>query len=84
MEPAAGGGTTLLRLSDIDVGTPVRVVEIDAARATVRHCLALGLTVGTELVVQQRRGHAVVVAADGNRVALGAEIAERIIAERVG
>ena len=70
-------------LSDTPVGQRVRLVEIDGGKQLARRLLALGLTVGSEIEVLQHRGRGVVVAKEGNRVALGKGIAEKIRAVRL-
>ncbi len=70
-------------LSDTPVGQKVRLVEIDGGKQLARRLLALGLTVGSEIEVLQHRGRGVVVAKEGNRVALGKGIAEKIRAVRL-
>ena len=59
----------------------MRLVSIQGGRLLTRRLLALGLTVGNELEVLHRRGGGVVVGKDGNRVALGRGVAEKLIAE---
>ncbi|HFQ14043.1 MAG TPA: ferrous iron transport protein A [Gammaproteobacteria bacterium] len=70
-------------LSDTPVGQRVRLVEIDGGKQLARRLLALGLTVGSEIEILQHRGRGVVVAKEGNRVALGKGIAEKIRAVRL-
>jgi ferrous iron transport protein A len=68
-------------LSETPVGQKVRLVAVDGGRQLVRRLLALGLSIGSEVVILHRRGRGVVVARDGNRVALGRGIAEKLHAE---
>jgi len=68
-------------LSEILVGQKVRLVAVDGGRQLVRRLLSLGLCIGTEVEVLHHRGHGVVVAREGNRVALGKGIAEKLRAE---
>ena len=70
-------------LSDTPVGQKVRLVSISGGKQLVRRLLALGLTVGSELEVLHHRGRGVVVAKQGNRVALGKGIAEKIHAVKL-
>jgi ferrous iron transport protein A len=65
-------------LSNIPAGTRIRLVSIPGGRQLNRRLLALGLTVGTEMDVLHRRGRGVVVARNGNRVAIGSGIAEKL------
>ncbi len=68
-------------LIETPVGQKVRVVSIDGGRQLVRRLLSLGLSVGAEIEVLHHRGRGVVVARQGNRVALGKGIAEKLRAE---
>jgi ferrous iron transport protein A len=68
-------------LSETPVGLKVRLVAIDGGRQLTRRLLALGLTLGSEVEVLHHRGRGVVVAKQGNRVALGKGIAEKLQAE---
>ncbi len=81
MDAVVDGQSTALPLSDVGVGRSVRVTEIRSGTDMVHRCLALGITVGTVLTVRRRRGRGVVVASGGNRVAIGAEVAEQIVTE---
>jgi ferrous iron transport protein A len=47
----------------------------------VLRLLSLGLSVGTEIEILHHRGRAVVVGNQGNRVALGAGMADKVRAE---
>ena len=49
----------------------------------MRRLLALGITQGNELEVLHHRGGGVVVGRDGNRVALGTGVAEKLEIEVV-
>jgi len=44
-----------------------------------RRLLSLGLRIGSRIKVIQHRGKGVVVACEGNRVALGGGVADRIL-----
>lgn len=68
-------------LSEMLVGQKVRLVGVDGGRQLVRRLLSLGLSVGAEVEVLHMRGRGVVVAREGNRVALGRGIAEKLRAE---
>lgn len=68
-------------LSETPVGARIRVVGIDGGRALIRRLLSLGLSVGAEFEVLHHRGRAVVVGSHGNRVALGAGMADKVRAE---
>lgn len=49
----------------------------------IRRLLGLGLTIGTEIDVVQRRGRAVVVGRAGNRVAIGESVSHHLLVERL-
>lgn len=68
-------------LSAFPVGKRVRLITINGGRLLTRRLLALGLTVGNELEILHRRSGGVVVGRDGNRVALGRGVADKLIAE---
>jgi len=70
-------------LSDTPVGRKVRLVAINGGKQLTRRLLSLGLSVGSELEVLHHRGRGVVVAKQGNRVALGKGIAEKLHAVNV-
>jgi len=70
-----------LRLSSVPVGRRVRLVSIDGGRQLMRRLLALGLSVGDEFDVLHHRGGGVVVGKNGNRVALGGSIADKLMIE---
>lgn len=68
-------------LSEMLVGQKVRLVAVDGGRQLVRRLLSLGLSIGAEVEVLHHRGRGVVVAREGNRVALGRGVAEKLHAE---
>lgn len=68
-------------LSELGEGGKGRIREIRGGRNVTRRLLSLGLRVGTEIRVVQRRGGGVVVANEGNRVALGAGVADKLIVD---
>lgn len=70
-------------LSKIPAGMTVRLVSIDGGRQLTRRLLSLGITLGSELEILHHRGHGVVIGQNGNRVALGRGIAEKLQAEKV-
>ena len=74
----------LCPLVDLSAGQTCRVVGIDGDRALVKRLLGLGLRLGSEVCIVQRRGQDVVVASAGNRIALGGTIARHLRVERVG
>jgi ferrous iron transport protein A len=66
-------------LTALDIGTRARIAAIDGGGKLTRRLMGLGLRVGSEISVLQRRGRGVVVSSAGTRVALGGSIASRVI-----
>lgn len=67
-------------LSDVESGTRVRVVRLNGGEGFRGKVISLGLIPGKEIVVQSfsRKGP-LVVQIDGSRVALGRELAGRVL-----
>ena len=72
-----------LPLSEMAIGQRLRLVGVLGGNRLKRRLLALGLNVGGELEIVQRRGGGVVLARGGNRVALGAGIAQKLYVEPI-
>lgn len=70
-------------LSDIPKGDKIRLAQINGGRKLSRRLLALGISLGNELEVLHQRSSGVVVAKEGNRVALGAGVAEKMLVEKL-
>ncbi|MCB1725128.1 MAG: ferrous iron transport protein A [Gammaproteobacteria bacterium] len=68
-------------LNELAVGQRMRLVRVLGGQRLKRRLLALGLNIGGELEVVQRRGGGVVLARGGNRVALGAGVAQKLFGE---
>ncbi|MCU7809589.1 MAG: ferrous iron transport protein A [Candidatus Thiodiazotropha sp. (ex Semelilucina semeliformis)] len=66
-------------LAKLPVGSHVCIKRILGGRHLVHRLLSLGLRVGSEIELTQRRGGGVVVANAGTRVALGAGVAEKLL-----
>ena len=73
----------MVRLSELPLGQRLRLVHIDGGRQLKQRLMALGISVGGELRIVQRRPGGVVVARSGSRVALGQGIAHKLMAEVV-
>jgi Fe2+ transport system protein FeoA len=73
----------LVPLSELAIGQRLRLLRVVGGQRLQRRLLALGLSLGGEIEVVQRRGGGVVVARDGNRVALGSGIAQKLLGEPV-
>ena len=72
-----------LPLSEMAIGQRLRLVGVLGGNRLKRRLLALGLNVGGELEIVQRRGGGVVLARGGNRVALCAGIAQKLYVEPI-
>jgi ferrous iron transport protein A len=77
----AGAVSQLVSLNELPVGQRVRLVRVDGGQRLQRRLLALGLCIGGEVKLVQRRGGGVVLARGGNRVALGEGVAHKLYAE---
>jgi ferrous iron transport protein A len=64
-------------------GKRARIVEIRGGQKVTRRLLSLGLRVGSEVEVLHHRGHGVVVASDGNRIALGGGVADKLLMQLI-
>ncbi len=69
----------LVKLSGLPVGSRACIKRVVGGRLLVHRLLSLGLRVGSEIELLQRRGSGVVVACQGSRVALGAGVAEKLL-----
>ncbi len=70
-------------LSQAAPGQHVRLVRIKGDRLLTRRLRALGLSIGNEVDVLHHRKGDVVVGKGGNRLALGHDIAERLLIEKL-
>jgi ferrous iron transport protein A len=70
-------------LSEIQKGATVRLVSIDGNRQLVRRLLSMGITLGVEVEILHHRGQGVVIGRNGNRVALGKGIVDKLQAEKI-
>lgn len=70
-------------LSSMAKGRKVRLNAIVGGRGLNRRLLSLGISLGSEfeIITHQRMG--VVLARDGNRVALGTGIAQKLMVEAI-
>lgn len=70
-------------LGKIPTGETVRLVSIDGNHQLIRRLLSLGITPGVEVEILHHRGQGVVIGRNGNRVALGKSIVDKLQAEKV-
>jgi ferrous iron transport protein A len=68
-----------LKLSTVPIGQPVRLAKIDAGRRLTHRLTELGLTPGVELTVIQNTGGPLLISVRGSRIALGREMARKIL-----
>ena len=70
-------------LTDMSVGSKVRLNAIKGDKALSRRLLSLGISLGSQFEIINQRGKGVVVAREGNRVAFGASIANKLLVEEI-
>lgn len=68
-------------LSNVPVGKHIRVNAIQGGKSMVRKLLSLGISLGSEFEIINQRGDGIVLAREGNRVALGASISSQLLVE---
>ncbi len=79
VNPDSAISEELIPLARLPVGCRARIKRIMGGRHLVHRLLSLGLRMGTDIELIQRRGAGVVVANQGARVALGAGVAEKLL-----
>lgn len=70
-------------LMKIRSGDSARIAEIHGGKQMVRRMLSLGIRVGSVVDVLNHRGKGIVVGNAGMRIALGSDIADKLIVEPV-
>ncbi len=70
-------------LGQMPVEGRAKITKITANRFIVRRLLGLGLRIGSEITLLHHRGKGVVVAIDGNRIALGDGVADKLQIEPI-
>jgi ferrous iron transport protein A len=65
-------------LAQLAVGDKAKITKITANRFIIRRLLGLGLRTGSEISLLHHRGKGVVVAVDGNRIALGDGVTDKL------
>ena len=65
------------------MGVPLRIEAIQADKATEKRLLSMGMPLGTLVEILHRRGAAVVLAVGGARLAVGSDMARRILVEPI-
>jgi Fe2+ transport system protein FeoA len=68
-------------LDQLAVGKQAFISEIRTDRQSARRLLSLGIRVGSMIKVTQQRNKGVVIACDGNRVALGGSVARQLFTQ---
>ncbi|MCG7862794.1 MAG: ferrous iron transport protein A [Candidatus Thiodiazotropha endolucinida] len=79
MVPDSTISEELISLARLPIGRRAKIKRIMGGRHLVHRLLSLGLRMGSEIELIQRRGAGVVVANQGARVALGAGVAEKLL-----
>lgn len=67
-----------IALNAIPAGTRVKLNAISGGRNLTRRLLSLGINLDNEFEVMRQNGPGTVLARDGNRIALGSGIAEKL------
>ena len=70
-------------LSEIPSGVRVRLNTIEGGKALKRRLMSLGICIGSEFEIVNQRKNGVVVAREGNRVALGVGVTDKLIVEKI-
>ncbi len=70
-------------LGQLPIGSRAKITKIAANRFIVRRLLGLGLRIGSEISVLHHRGKGVVVAIEGNRIALGDGVTDKLHIEPI-
>jgi ferrous iron transport protein A len=83
MSPQKTATDQLIALAKLPVGSRACIKRILGGRQLVHRLLGLGLRVGSEVELTQRRGAGVVVANAGSRIALGAGVAEKLLVQPI-
>ena len=68
-------------LNQLAVDKLALISEIRVDRQTARRLIGLGIRIGSRITVTQQRAKGVVVACDGNRVALGGAVASKLFTQ---
>ena len=84
MKPPSNRSPAGTPLCELSVGERARIAKINGDRSMARRLMGLGLRVGSEVSVLQHRNRGVVLASAGNRVALGAGVADKLIMDPLG
>ncbi len=79
-DKAQSGPSTL---GQLPIGGRAKIIKINANRFIVRRLLGLGLRIGSEISLLHHRGKGVVVAIEGNRIALGDGVVEKLHIEPI-
>lgn len=66
-------------LSQASIGKAMALSAIEGDHLLIKRLLGLGIRVGSQLTLTQRRGAGVIVANQGARIALGLGLARRLL-----
>ena len=70
-------------LGQLPIGGRAKITKINANRFIIRRLIGLGLRVGSEISILHHRGKGVVVAIEGNRIALGDGVTDKLLIEPI-
>ncbi len=70
-------------LGQLPIGGRAKIIKIDANRFIIRRLIGLGLRVGSEISILHHRGKGVVIAIEGNRIALGDGVTDKLLIEQI-
>jgi len=70
-----------LLVSDIPAGKKFRLNAIKGGKELARRLRSLGINLGSEFEVIERQRNGVVLAREGNRIAIGNSIASQLLVE---
>jgi len=70
-----------LPLGKAPIQVPLRIIAVRAGKALEKRMISLGMPLGTEVEIIQRRGQSVVLVVGSSRIALGTGMVSKIMVE---
>lgn len=70
-------------LREAPAGVPLRIHALRADKTLEKRLISMGMPLGSEVEIVQRRGPSVVLAVGSSRIALGSEMVRKILVEVV-
>lgn len=77
--PTLSGPLKAIPLNQASLGEAMALSAIEGDHLLIKRLLGLGIRVGSQLTLTQRRGTGVIVANQGARIALGLGLARRLL-----